>query len=243
MMRNLKPSGRRTACAAAIIAAMTAVGVNSHQACAVQDDATAKEIAELKAEVATLKGRVQKTEAYIAIANLQRAYGFYVDKAQWDQAADLFSKNATLEISGRGIYVGNDHIRKYFKNLPGLTKGTVFQHLQMQPVITISADGKSAKARWRQMAQIGGIGRKSQIGEGIYENEYVVEDGVWKISKEHYYTNYLIDYQEGWAVPGEPVLGPFKDMPPDLPPTGDYKAYPDVSVPPYHYANPVTGRK
>lgn len=213
----------------------------SGRALAAQDQS--KEIAELKAQVAALTKQVNKTEAYIAVANLQRAYGFYVDKAQWDQAADLFSKNATLEISGRGVFIGNDHIRKYFKRLPGLMQGTVFLHWQLQPVITVSDDGMHAKGRWRATAQIGGLGKASQIGEGIYENEYVKEDGVWKISKLHYYTNYLVDYNAGWALPGEPVLGPFKDLPPDEPPTGDYKAYPTVSVPPYHYKNPVTGRE
>ena len=201
------------------------------------------DVARLEKEVAQLQDRVRNTESYIAVANLQRTYGYYTDKALWDQAADLFSRDATLEISGRGVFVGNDHIRQYFKALPGLKTGTVFLHYQMQPVIHIAADGQSAKGRWRQTAQIGALGEKSRLGEGIYENEYVVEDGVWKISKLHYYTNYLVDYDKAWSEPGYPILGPFENLPPDRPPSGDYKAYPEVSIPPFHYANPVTGRQ
>ena len=223
-------------------AAIAALGLLAVAACQPATPDDRDDVAALKTEVEGLKDRLHKTEAYIDIANLQRAYGYYTDKALWDQAADLFSRDATLEISGRGVFVGNDHIRKYFKALPGLEHGTVFLHFQLQPVITVSEDGRSAKGRWRATAQIGKLGAESRIGEGIYENEYVLEDGVWKISKLHYYTNYLVNYDDAWSKPGEPVLGPFETLPPDQPPTGDYNAYPDVSIPPFHYGNPVTGR-
>src|SRR3569833_242161 len=80
--------------------------------------------AELLQRIAQLERRVQRSEDYIAISNLQRSYGYYVDKAQWDQAADLFSKDATLEIAGRGLYKGQDRLRAYMKRLPTLQRGT-----------------------------------------------------------------------------------------------------------------------
>ena len=40
------------------------------------------------------------------IINLQSIYGYYVDKTLYDEAADLFAEDATLEIAGRGLFRG-----------------------------------------------------------------------------------------------------------------------------------------
>jgi hypothetical protein len=66
----------------------------------------AAEVAALRAQVAQLSHQVQRSQDYIDICNLQDAYGFYVDKAKWDEVADLFTKDGTLEIGLRGVYKG-----------------------------------------------------------------------------------------------------------------------------------------
>lgn len=200
------------------------------------------EVRRLTEELQQVRAQAQQAQDYIAVANLQAAYGYYSDKALWDQAADLFSREATLEIAGRGVFVGNARIRQYLSSLPGLTPGTVFLHLQLQPVIHVAPDGRTAQGRWRSLVQIGQLGRRSQIGEGIYENAYVKEDGVWKISSLHFYNTYLVNHQDAWLKPGEPLLGPFPNLPPDRPPSVKYESYPGVFVPPFHYPNPVSGR-
>ena len=60
-----------------------------------------------------------------AIENLQRAYGFYIDKAQWKDAADLFADDGTLELGGAGVYVGKEHIQQYIarRSPEGLVRG------------------------------------------------------------------------------------------------------------------------
>ena len=45
----------------------------------------------LQAHVEELERRVGRTEDFIALSNLEDAYGYYLDKCQWDQAADLFA--------------------------------------------------------------------------------------------------------------------------------------------------------
>ena len=201
------------------------------------------EVTTLKAEVDRLKVRLSDTDDVLAVEKLQRIYGFYADKAQWDQVADLFAKDATLEIAGRGVFVGQDHIRTYMHHLGALERGQLMNHMQLQPVVDIAPDGKTAKGRWQTLVQLGQLGKTALIGAGIYENDYVKEGGVWKIKALHYFNTYLTDFYKGWDKPGLPLAGPFADLPPDRPPSEAYEAYPGVYVPPYHYANPVSGRK
>ena len=200
------------------------------------------EIKRLSAQVAELSRKAQAAEDYIAISNLQRCYGYYVDKARWDDAADLFARDCTLEINGRGVYVGHDRVRQYMYRFGPPDYGMLFNHMQLQPVIHVDADGLTAKARWRAVIQVGLLGKEAKWGEGTYENTYVKEDGVWKIKSLHYYQTYYIDFYSGWDKGGLPLVLVYDDFPPDRPPSEDYKVFPEFSVPPFHYKIPVSGR-
>jgi SnoaL-like domain len=204
---------------------------------------TEDQVQELLRRVEALELKARAAEDYIAICNLQAAYGYYVDKTLYNEAADLFARNARLEIAGRGLFVGQDRVRKYLHGLPKLEFGCVFNHMQLQPMISIAPDGHSACGRWRNFIQIGWLGREARWGEGTYENEYVREDGVWKIEYLHFYTTYYVEFDKGWHHGGVPLAGPLPGMEPDQARTVNYKAFPHVFVPPYHYANPVTGQE
>ena len=200
------------------------------------------EIAALRAELADLKARVQVNEDYRELCNLQAAYGYYVDKSMWDEAADLFAKDGTLEIAARGLYRGLDRIRAYLHRLPKLEHGRVFNHMQLQPVIHVAEDGESAEGRWRTIMEVG-LPEVSLRGEGTYENLYVREDGVWKIARLHAFITYYVPAGAGWDEGGVPMAAEIPDFPPDAPQTIAYGSFPEVFVPPFHYANPVTGRR
>ncbi len=175
------------------------------------------------------------------IARLQTAYGYYVDKSQWDEAADLFAADATLEIAARGQFRGQGRIRAYLHALPALEHGTVFNHMQLQPLITV--EGDRAWGRWRAIMEVGFVGAEELCGEATYENEYVREGGVWKISKLHAFVTYYVRWNEGWSKGGVPMGTELPGMKPDAPQTVDYQSFPGVYIPPYHYPNPVTGKR
>jgi len=200
------------------------------------------QLEKLQTQVEQLERRVGRAEDFIDLSNLEDAYGYYVDKCQWDQAADLFAKDCKLEIAGRGVYIGQDRVRAYLQHLPKFQYGQVFNHMQLQPVITIGPDAKSAKARWRAVIQAGVLHKSAQWGEGTYENEYVKENGVWKFKSLHFFVTYYVDYDKGWDKGGNAPPAPIKGFPPDQPPSVEYKTFPDVFIPPYHYKNPVTGK-
>jgi hypothetical protein len=39
----------------------------------------------------------------------------------------------------------------------------------------------------------------AQWEEGIFENDYIKQDGIWKIHSVHYYPRVITDYELGWA--------------------------------------------
>ena len=48
--------------------------------------------------------------------------------------------------------------------------------LEDAPVLNLSADGKTAKGRWREFSMIGQLGGNARWEQGISENEYVKEE-------------------------------------------------------------------
>jgi hypothetical protein len=226
-------------------AAALALGACSKQAAAPQESAHASARA---TQIAALEARADRVKDANDIKRLQRAYGFYLDKAEWDQIADLFAPDGSVEYANEGVYTGQARIREYLKRLggghSGLVEGELNNHMILQPVVNVAPDGLTAKARWRALIQEGHYKKDAQWGEGTYENEYVKEAGVWKIRKLHWYVSFLAPYEGGWAKvkPLDAFVGGVvKDFPPDKPPTVDYKPYPAAFVPPYHYENPVAG--
>ncbi|HTX24889.1 MAG TPA: nuclear transport factor 2 family protein [Steroidobacteraceae bacterium] len=205
-------------------------------------------IAALQVQITQLETEVARAEDVSDLERLQRAYGYYLDAAQWDQMADLFADDGSIEIGLDGVYVGKERIRQYLHTLGGgrvgLRPGELNEHLILQPVIDVAPDGRTAKGRWRAVIMAGQYHRSALWGEGPYENDYVKHNGVWKIQTLHWYQTFMVPYAGGWARNKDVNGGIYvsKTLPPDKPPTERYDTWPGVYLPPYHYKNPVTGR-
>ena len=209
-------------------------------------DATAR-LAALQTQLATLEHDIGLLEDTKAIKRLQRAYGYYVDKKLSREIGALFADapDTTAELAGSGVYVGRARIAEFYDRIiggEGLKPGQLFNHMILQGVVHVAPDGRTAKGRWRALIEIGQHGESAVWSEGPYENEYVKENGVWKFSKVHFYMTMAAPYSPGWHKAPQPMEAPLADFPPDRPPTAVYASYPGVYQPPYHYANPVSGR-
>ncbi len=200
----------------------------------------------LNAHVGMLEQRKTLLQDVNAIERLQGAYGYYLDRGLWDEVANLFANEGTIEVALDGVYVGKQRVREYLYALgggrQGLAAGVLDEHLQVMPVISVAADGLTAKARWRGIVLNGKQGGDAFWGEGPYENEYVKEGGVWKIKTLHWYQALFAPYAGGWQNQPDPTLGKrvSATMPPDRPPSVDYKTWPDTYVPPFSFQNPVS---
>src|SRR5690606_2432711 len=153
--------------------------------------------------------------------------------------------NGSIEIGLDGVYIGKARVREYLYALgngrPGLTDGVLNEHMQLMPVVTVSPDGATAKGRWEGIAMVGRLGEEALWGQGPYENEYVKEDGVWRVARLHWYQTFLVPYEGGWAHNedvngGRAVSG---RLPPDAPPTIEYEPWPATYLPAFHFDNPV----
>ena len=179
------------------------------------------------------------------IKRLQRIYGYYLDQGMWDEVADLFSTEGTIEFGLDGVYAGRERVREYLFALgdgrDGLPAGTLNEHMQLMPVVTVAPDGMTAQGRWRDLMLIGRHGQDAHWGEGPYENDYVKEDGVWKFARVHWYQSVVVPYEGGWQVNEDSNGGHWvpETMSPDAPPSVAYETWPGTYLPPFHFPNPV----
>lgn len=179
-------------------------------------------MADVESRLAALENQVRELEDLNAIRRLQWSYGYYIDYNRPEEVAGLFAKDgAVVFLSGE--YRGHAGVVRlygtWFQNLftggrRGPVHGLLLDHFQLQDVITIAADGQTAKGRFRGVLAGGWHdevladkpeGVPQQFWEaGIYENDYVREANdfgelVWKIKRLDYMMQWQADYETGWA--------------------------------------------
>jgi hypothetical protein len=207
-------------------------------------------------EMATLEelqARITRLEDIKQIEKLQRMYGYYLDYNEYQKVVDLFSENAeSVEISDYGVYKGKKGVKSFYLELLGGKPprvGELSIGMIMQGVVDIDPNAKTAKGRWYcMMIEAKPIlslheGELRQLwGNGIYENEYVKENGKWMFKKVFFFLNFRTPYEDGWLkVPVVGQNGPSTEVPPDGPPTFYYPYPAGVHLQP-HYKHPITGK-
>jgi hypothetical protein len=217
-------------------------------------------IEELEAKVKTLENKVRSLEDIEAIKKLQRAYGFYLEHWMAEDLIDLFAEGPDTELLvAAGHYKGKESIRDFFHHgQKGVemkySKNGEFLHqvIQLSGIVDIDLDGQTAKGRWygfgaNAFPQTEG-GVNPGWMNGVYENEYIKQDGKWKIKKIHWCMTFHCPYTIGWVEPSKRV-----DLKMDRPyrrksllkPEGapEETLYPSGFICPFHFNNPVSGRK
>jgi hypothetical protein len=228
----LRISVRRAAFAAVGALAVLAAGVQA------QSDA---ELSALAAELGNIGNRIERLEDLTEIEIVQNSYGYYVDKAQWRSVANLFAQDSSLEIGGKGVFLGPERVFEYMTvglGPIGPRDGLLIDHQQFQCLPTVHEDGVTGEARCIAFVMSSG-----GWGHNYYEDDFVKEDGVWKFKTLHGPFNMYSSYKKGWQDDVVVNTFPEKFKPwPDLPPTTIYLTYPSYYVEPFHYPNPVTGK-
>jgi hypothetical protein len=217
-------------------------------------------LSELETKVKTLSEKAAKLEARLssiedmeAIKKLQKAYGYYLEHWQEEQLIGLFSHSpdVTLELNDGGQHKGWEGVKNTFKfedHYTGFngerTAPPEYLHILMPVagIVDLDTDGKTAKGRWYGLF-LGALPRggklRALIGCGIWENEYVKEDGTWKIKKLFWNDIISSPLDEGW-VKTPYIPNPPPKYRPAPGPNTHFAPYPSGYIFPYHYKNPVT---
>jgi len=210
----------------------------------IPDAATSLTPSAIRTRLGKAEARIQQMNDETVVRNLQNSYGYYMDRKLWDDVADLFADKGSWESGQRGVYVGRDQIRKALESIygaPALRYGELFDHLSLGTVVTIASDGRTAAARTTELCQIGLNNEYARWELGTYEDEFVKEGGIWKLSAVHYFPRMITDYDKGWAKDAQKAPGASATFPPARR-SDSIEIYPKFSFPSFHYANPVTGR-
>ena len=198
------------------------------------------------ARVHRLAQNVERAESVRAVKRVQETYAQYSQFGLWTDMAALFAENAQLSY-GKDNEQGRQAIQNYFlttfgEGTHGLKPGGLHTQMVLRPLINVSADGQSAKGRWWEFSMTGQLGVKAEWAAGIFENEYVRERGVWKISRMRYNPMFAGPYATGWRnVDEDQKIVPYHFTPdetgipvPDLPasamPPADPKMNPSTAL-------------
>ncbi len=151
----------------------------------------------------------ERAEAIRAVKNLQYAYSHYAQYGLWNEMGALFAGDGEV-IWGDGSLKGAATIAKYNMDTfgagkPGLPAGVVNTLFIDVPLVNLSVDGNSAQARWYGMHMLGG-GTDARWEGGTFENEYVKDQGVWKISRLHFFPQFGGPYEGGMRVLANPLV-------------------------------------
>lgn len=215
-------------------------------------------IAQLEERLAVLEDRVGVLDDTEAIRRLQYVYGYYLDKTFYHEVVDLFAEDSEVRFL-HGIFKGKEGVRrlyagrflqKFAEGRNGPAYGRLLDHPQMQGVITVAPDRRTARARFRAIMQAGthqSIEARQRWEGVIYENEYVKEGGRWLFKLLNLRQIWHCTYEHGWAYVGLDYPDYITETYPDDPNGPDeiddsWHMYPDLRLFDYHYPHPITGQ-
>ncbi|KAH7389644.1 hypothetical protein DE146DRAFT_664880 [Phaeosphaeria sp. MPI-PUGE-AT-0046c] len=144
---------------------------------------------------------VTNVESIRSIKNVQRQISHLAQFGQWHSISQLFTPNSTLvwaNVTIQGASLIEQWLRAESEDMDGIKAGSLNTQIAENPLISLGADGCTAKGRWNGIwFQGDGMGN-TRIQGGIYENEYTLNQAGWQISLLKYYAMYEGTYEDGW---------------------------------------------
>jgi hypothetical protein len=129
-----------------------------------------------------LERRVQVLEDIESIKRLKAKYWNSVDNKQWEALSECLSDDYQFESPHLGAMEGRSFIVKVLKRA---MKDIKTVHQGHNPEIDIDSPA-SARGRWALNDRVETPDGGFFSGYGHYEDEYVKENGSWKIKKSKY---------------------------------------------------------
>ncbi len=132
----------------------------------------------LMAELEELQKRISILEDVEAIKKLKSRYWRCLDRKLWDELADCFVEDAKFDIAPAIKLQGRKEFVEFLVKMLGSARTA---HQGHNAEIEITSD-TTARGTWALYDDIRFIQPNSRVrGYGFYEEEYVKDDGSWKI--------------------------------------------------------------
>ena len=220
-------------------------------------------VKELEAKVKMLEAKIQSMENLEVklhiledieeIKKLQRAYGYYLEHMMVEDIIDLFADGEDVELwITAGKFKGKDDVHRLYSYIRDSFPGHEFLHqlMQLSGIVDVNPDGMTAKGRWYGFG-VNALpikGGKINPGwmNGIYEMDYIKQGGTWKIKKLRWCMTFRASWTESFVEASRRDNSPM-DRPKNenltVEATPEETRYPSGFICPFHFANPVSGRK
>jgi hypothetical protein len=193
-------------------------------------------VKKLEAKVKELENRIGIQEDIEEIRHLMSKYEIWHVPGKVTETWKLFTMkqpDVSAEIDDWGVYVGPQSVRKLYEEghvVPA--KGTMHTHHLDTYVIQVAKDRKTAKGIFFSPGHETWVRADGKIATwvwGKYGNDFIKEDGEWKIWHLHWYTAFRTDYYKSWQeefkLPFVEKIGSMKDKIPPQRPTTYHKPY------------------
>ncbi len=204
-------------------------------------------------EMGVLQAKIRNLEDIEEINKLQRAYGYYLEHMMVHDIVDLFADGDDVELwVTAGKFKGKEGVRRLYTYIKDSFPSPEFLHqlMQLSGIVHVDPDGLNAKGRWYGLGAnaLPLEGGKINPGwmNGIYEMEYLKQDGKWKIQKLRWCMTFRASWTESFVEPSRRDDSPMdraenKNLGPRE--TAEETRYPSGFICPFHFVNPVSGRK
>ncbi len=234
--------------------------VNGKEYCLMDVKEMAARLKELEKKVSVLDDVNKELERKVgilddinAVKRLQRAYSYYVQHMMNAEVVDCFADHPDVALNWlEGQWLGKDGVRRYFgvgADRPDPPSNFLHQVMPIAGVVDVEPDGQRAKGRWYSFGPVAmpleGKQHCTFLG-GIYEVEYIKENGVWKFLKIKWTVPFNVDFPEdAWVLPEEIAKNILRSemIKPDIAPDAADLRFISGHIFPFHYNHPVTGRQ
>jgi hypothetical protein len=223
-------------------------------------DSTVEELEErvkaLETRLGSLEGlavKVRTLEDTEAIKILQRAYGFYLEHMMVEDIVDLFADGEDVELwVSAGKFKGKDAIRRLYQYIRDAFPSHEFLHqlMQLSGIVHVNPDGMTANGRWYGFGAQALPMRGGKINpgwmNGVYETEYLKQDGKWKIRKLRWTMTFRASWTQSFVEPSrrdDSQMDRAENPNLQISDKAEETRYPSGFICPFHFENPVSGRR
>jgi hypothetical protein len=207
------------------------------------------DVEQLEKRLKILEAENTKLKDIEEVRKLQYIYAVYLERGRFNEIHELFSANTEVPIENRGGFLiarkqGAEKMfgKKYHDLMWGGPRPDDYLHVTapISGIIDIDPNGKTAHGRWYGLMFMNHntttAGANLEMGQ--YENDYIKEDGKWKILALRFYDIVRKKFEDGWEkipmVTGLPGYDKLPDSKTNSP-FGDQM--------PFHFKHPITAKE